>query len=323
MAVREVLGSYRVAVETVAIVAVLVAIRAVLWNLGITGMSTTPLASSIIGGGVFVMGLVVAGTLADYRDAERAPTDVAAGLYALLRESEAMNKIWGKPDLAALRSRLIAVVTSLRSDINAGNTRDCQAAVEEISESLLELEESDVPANYIVRLRSEQAGLRKSALRMYHIQREAFLPSAKAMISSLVAIILLMLMFTDMGGQTESLVTLGFLSFFFVYLLRILGVIDKPFKVGRERTDDDVSLFLLTEFAVHAHAGSGDIAPEDVAAHADVLEQRLLEVEHAQAEQLEAAEQEDNQALAAAQQAADQLVEDHVVEKDEAPPGRP
>ena len=49
-------GSYRVAVETVAIVAVLVAIRAVIWNLGITGMSTTPLASSIIGGGVFVIG---------------------------------------------------------------------------------------------------------------------------------------------------------------------------------------------------------------------------------------------------------------------------
>jgi hypothetical protein len=324
MAVREVLGSYRVAAETAAIVAVLVAIRAVLWNLGITGMSTTPLASSIIGGGVFVMGLVVAGTLSDYRDAERAPTDIAAALYALLRESEAMNKVWGKPVLESLRSRLIAVVTTLRSDINAGNTRDCQAAVEEISESLLELEESDVPANYIVRLRSEQAGLRKSALRMYHIQREAFLPSARAMITSLVAIILAMLMFTDMGGQLESLVTLGFLSFFFVYLLRILNVIDKPFKVGRERTDDDVSLFLLTEFVVHANAlGTGAVAAEDVAAHAEVLEQRLLEVEEAQAEELEVvAEREDEQALVAAEKAAAQLVEDHVVAKDESAPGR-
>jgi hypothetical protein len=325
MAVREVLGSYRVAVETAAIVAVLVAIRAVLWNLGVTGMSTTPLASSIIGGGVFVMGLVVAGTLADYRDAERAPTDIAAGLYALLRESEAMNNVWGKPDMEAMRSRLIAVVTSLRSDINAGNTRDCEAAVEEISQSLLELEESDVPANYIVRLRSEQAGLRKSALRMYHIQREAFLPSAKAMISSLVAIILVMLVFTDMGGQLESLVTLGFLSFFFVYLLRILNVIDKPFKVGRERTDDDVSLFLLTEFVVHANAlGTDAIAPEDVAAHAEVLEQRLLDVEQARAEELEAApEQHDEQAVAAAEEAAARLVEDHVVAKEDAGPGRP
>jgi hypothetical protein len=324
MAVREVLGSYRVAVEAAAIVALLVAIRAVLWSIGITGMSTTPLASSIIGGGVFVMGLVVAGTLSDYRDAERAPTDIAAGLYALLRESEAMNNVWGKPDLEAMRSRLIAVVTSLRSDINAGNTRDCQAAVEEISKSLLELEESDVPANYIVRLRSEQAGLRKSALRMYHIQREAFLPSAKAMITSLVAIILVMLMFTDMGGHVESLVTLGFLSFFFIYLLRIINVIDKPFKVGRERTDDDVSLFLLTEFVVHANAlGTGAVAAEDVAAHAEVLEKRLHEVEEARAEELEAAaEREDEQAQAAAEEAAVQLVEDHVVAKDESASGR-
>jgi hypothetical protein len=316
-AVRAMFGSYRVAVETVAIVAVLVAIRAVIWNIGITGMSTTPLASSIIGGGVFVMGLVVAGTLSDYRDAERAPTDIAASLYALLREAEAMNHVWGKPDLTALRNRLIAVVTNLRSDINAGNTRDCQEAVEELSVSLLELEESDVPANYIVRLRAEQASLRKATLRMYHIQREAFLPSAKAMITSLVLIILVMLMFTDMGGQLESLVTLGFLAFFFVYLLRILNVIDKPFKVGKERTDDDVSLFLLTEFVVHAHsAGEGGVAAEDVAVQAEALEQRLVEVEEAKAEELEEAAADEAEQAEAAEEAAADMVE-HFTAADE------
>jgi hypothetical protein len=153
-----------------------VAIRAVLWNLGFEGISTSPLTSSIVAGGVFVMGLVVAGTLSDYRDAERAPTDLAAGLYAFLREGESFEKVWGKPDLRALRERLIAVVTTLRSDINTGNTRDCQAAIEDLSNSLLELEESDVPANYVVRLRAEQAGLRKSILRVYHIQRESSSP---------------------------------------------------------------------------------------------------------------------------------------------------
>lgn len=320
---REVLGSYRVAAETLVIVVVLVAIREVLWQLGVTGMSTTPLASSIIGGGVFVMGLVVAGTLSDYRDAERAPTDIAAGLYAIMREAEAMNRVWGKPDLVALRDRLIGVVTTLRSDISAGNERECQAAVEQISESLHELEDSDVPANYIVRLRAEQAALRKATLRLYHIQREEFLPSARAMITSLVFIILVMLMFTDMGGHAESLVTLAFLSFFFVYLLRILNVIDKPFKVGKERTDDDVSLFLLTEFVVHAHASGTDreVRPEDVAAHAEALEQRLVEVEHAQAEAAEAAESgksdgDEELALEEAQQAAAEMVEDHLRDVD-------
>ena len=180
---------------------------------------------------------------------------------------------------------MIAVVTSLRGDIASGNTRECQAAIEDLSQTLEEMEGSDVPANYIVRLRSEQATLRKAALRVYHIQREEFLPSAKAMITSIVAIILLILLFTDMGGLLESLVTVGFLAFFFVYLLRLLNVIDKPFKAGHERTDDDVSLFLLTEFMVHARTqGSEALPPEDLAAKVEQLEERMAEVEEAHAE---------------------------------------
>ncbi|MFC7496507.1 MULTISPECIES: hypothetical protein [unclassified Nocardioides] len=285
---RAILGSYRVAIETVVVVAVIVVIREVLWALGVEGMSASPLASSIIGGGVFVMGLVVAGTLSDYRDAERAPTDIAASLYALLREAESMDRVWGKPDMETMRGRLVSVVTALRADINSGTTRECQAAIEEVSDSLLELEESDVPANYVVRLRSEQAALRKAALRVYHIQREAFLPSAMAMIRSLVVVIVLLLLFTNMGGHVESLVTVAFLTFFFIYLLRLLDVIDKPFKAGMERTDDDVSLFLLTEFVVHAQVGGeGVISHEDVAAVAEELEQQLTEVEELQAESTE------------------------------------
>jgi hypothetical protein len=184
-------------------------------------------------------------------------------------------------------------VTTLRSDINTGNSRDCQAAVEEVGTSLLELEESDVPANYVVRLRAEQAGLRKSLLRVYHIQREQFLPSAKAMITTIVVVILAMLLVTNMGGLPESLITLGFLSFFFLYLLRLLNVIDTPFKVGQVRTDDDVSLFLLSEFMVHAQAaGTEAVPPEDVEAQAAAIEEQLVEVEEAQAAEAEEAAQD-------------------------------
>jgi hypothetical protein len=288
--IRRIFTSYRVAFETAVVVAVLLGIRAVLWAVGVEGMSVSPLASSIVAGGVFVMGLVVAGTLSDYKDAERAPTDLAAGLYAILRECESMNAIWRAPSLHALRQRLISVVVTLRADINAGNTRDCQAAIEDLSQTFLELENTDVPANYIVRLRQEQAGLRKALLRVYHIQREEFLPSAYAMIVSLIVVILGVVMFTDLGGFAESMVTLGFLSFFFLYLLRLLNVIDKPFKVGRERTDDDVSLFLLNEFVVRARAGDHEeqIA-DDVIEHAEVVEEQMAAAEEQEAELAEVA----------------------------------
>jgi hypothetical protein len=141
----------------------------------------------------------------------------------------------------------------------------------------------------VIRLRAEQAGLRKSILRVYHIQREQFLPSAKAMITTIVVVILALLLVTKLGGLTESLITLGFLSFFFLYLLRLLNVIDTPFKVGQERTDDDVSLFLLTEFMVYAQAAgtAAVVAPEDVEAQAAAIEEQLVEVEEAQAAAIE------------------------------------
>jgi Ca2+/Na+ antiporter len=123
------------------------------------------------------------------------------------------------------------------------------------------------------RLRQEQAGLRRSALRIYHIQREELLPSAYAMIVSFVIMILLLLMFTTIEGPAETLVTVAFLSFFFIYLLRLLNVINKPFKVGRERADDDVSLFLLYEFVVHARFGDADLTGEQIVEIAERLEE--------------------------------------------------
>lgn len=286
----EKLRSYKLGFSTFVIVTALVAIRWILWALGIHGMDSLPLASSVISGGVFVMGLVVSGTLSDYRDAERAPTDVAASLYTILRETESMEKVWGRPNMADLRVRLIGVVTALRHDINDGGTRLCQEAIEELNQTFLELEEPDVPANYIVRLRSEQAALRKSALRIYTIQREEFLPSAKAMITSLVAVILVMLMFSNMGGMVESLVTVTFLGFFFVYLMRLLNVIDKPFKAGADRTGDDVSIFLLTEFVVHATAGDAGVDATELTELAVSLEEELIEIEDAHLQDEELAE---------------------------------
>jgi hypothetical protein len=285
------LGSFRIAGQALLVVAALVGARAVLWALGVTGMSSTLLSAGIVTGGIFVMGLVVAGTLSDYRDAERAPTDIAAGLYAILRDCEALNAIWGAPDLTVLRRRVLAVVTTFRADIDTGDSRTCQAAVEELSESFAELASTDVGDNPVTRLRAEQAGLRKAVLRVYHLQREVFLPSAYAMIVTIVVLILVLVLLTDFGGLPESLAAVGFLSFFFLALLRLLDVISTPFRVGTERTDDDVSLFQLSELVVQVQASeAGETVTHDVEALAEEVEEQLVEAEGQEDDPARAAE---------------------------------
>lgn len=285
---RSGLRDYKLALRTLVVVAIIVGFRALMFAVGIEGIALTSLTSSVIAGGVFIMSLVIVGTLSDYREAERAPSDLASGLYNILRETESMNAVWGKPDLHLLRDRLCNIVATLRQDIDSGQTRDCQAAVEDLSQTFLELEETDVPANYIVRLRSEQASLRKAVLKVYNVQREEFLPSAYAMIVSFVVLIVALLLSTNIGGTSETLVTLAFLSFFFIYLLLLLNVINKPFKVGQERSDDDVSLFLLYEFVVHAKLG--DEVLEDTSQIVEVAEAVQEQADEALDEAREVAE---------------------------------
>ena len=59
---------------------VLIGVRALLWAIGVTGMSTTPLLSNVSSGGIFVMGLEE--QLVEVEEAHAAGTvdDTAAAL---------------------------------------------------------------------------------------------------------------------------------------------------------------------------------------------------------------------------------------------------
>ena len=82
---------------------------------------------------------------------------------------------------------------------------------------------------------------------MYHVQRTEFLPSAYLLIQSIVVIIITVLAFMEIEPTYEAVIILAFISFFFISLLWLLRIMDRPFHVD-ERTDDDVSLFLLRSF---------------------------------------------------------------------------
>lgn len=102
--------------------------------------------------------------------------------------------------------------------------------------------------------------MRKSVMRVYHVQRTEFLPSAYVLITTIVALIIAVALFTDIGPVDDSLPIIAFLSFFFIYLVRLLKVLDTPFRID-ERTMDDVSLFLLNEFAERASTDATRLSP--------------------------------------------------------------
>ena len=249
---------WRVAGETALLVAALTLIKMVVHALGLEIISLSPLYTSVVAGGIFVIGLLVAGTLADYKEAERMPAEMRAALENIHLDGVAIREWKGGFDVDGLRRSLAGVIAAFMKDLSDQRSRSCLSAIELLSSSFLEMERMDVPPNYIVRLRTEQGNLRRNVLRIYHIQRIAFLPSAYVLIQTIVALIILALMFTSLDPLYESLVILGFIAYFFIYLVRLLNVIDRPFRHG-ERTMDDVSLFLLHEFEDEMREASAEV----------------------------------------------------------------
>ena len=246
--VRQVFTRWRVAIDTAVIVAVIVVVRLVVDTFSLDFITLSPLFTSVVAGGLFVMGIIVAGTLADYKESERMPAEITAALANIHEDCIWMKASKEAFDLSRLRSALGDVVTTFRQDLADASSRKCLAAIDQLSQSFMELERLDVPANYIVRLRQEQGTIRKAMLRVYQIQRTEFLPSAYILLQTVVGLIIAALEFTKLDPLYESIAILIVISYFFVYLLKLLKIIDTPFRVD-EHTKDDVSLFLLNEFA--------------------------------------------------------------------------
>jgi len=238
---------WRVVGQTALMVLGIIAAKLVISAFSLEFISLSPLFTSVVAGGVFVLGLIVAGTLADYKEAERVPAEITAALTNIHDDAAAFKEAYPDLDLDRLEDTLFRIVGAFLHDLGDPRSTGALEAIDDLNASFLEMDRVGVPVTYTSRLRGEQGALRRSVLRVYHVQRTEFLPSAYLLIQSIVVIIITVLAFMEIEPTYEAVIILAFISFFFISLLRLLHIMDRPFHV-EERTDDDVSLFLLRRF---------------------------------------------------------------------------
>ncbi|MFY9233174.1 MAG: hypothetical protein WAO58_01815 [Fimbriimonadaceae bacterium] len=242
------LNRFRIAAETLGIIVILVGLKLGIEKLGLEFITLNPLFTSMIAGGIFLFGLILAGTLADYKESEKIPTEIVAACASIFHEGRFTKETKPEFDLAALAAVLGRIMEGFRVDaVKSCCSRTALAALEGLSGPFLEMERLGVPPNYIVRLKTEEGAIRKALLRMYYIQKTNFLPSAYVLVQSIVVLVMGLLLFTKIEPFYDSVIVLGFLTYLFVYILKLLKTLDTPFQESG-RSMDDVSLFQLKEF---------------------------------------------------------------------------
>lgn len=243
---NRIIKNWRIAIQTFLIIIILVAIKLVISHYDFEFVTVTPLYTSIVAGGIFLFSLILAGTLADYKESEKIPAEIAAACENIYHEGLAIKSTANTFALASLRSTLMEIITGFKQDIESVNSRTSLKAVTKLSQSFLEMDRLGVAPNYIAWLKSEQGVIRRNLMRAYYIQRINFLPSAYILVKSVIILVLALLMITNIEPIYESIIILVFLTYFFVYIMKLLGILEKPFQT-EGKTMDDVSLFLLEE----------------------------------------------------------------------------
>ncbi|MGQ0434402.1 MAG: hypothetical protein ACT452_18605 [Microthrixaceae bacterium] len=243
-----VVGRGKVALQVALIIPVLLAARYGIDQADWQFVTAGPLLSAVVSGGIFVVALVVAGTLTDYKESERVPAEIVGALSSILTDARAWKKEKLAFDLTGLERRVQTILATFRSDLQNPGSRECLNAINSLSESFADMDRHEIIATYISRLRGEQSTLRKVVLRVYHIQETNFVPSAYVLIWIILMLAVGVLTFTKSEGNSEAYVLLGAIYFFLFYLVRLLKVLDTPFRPGT-RTTDDVDFQLIREFS--------------------------------------------------------------------------
>lgn len=234
--------NYKILLFAVLMTFSVVALKSLAVHLNVQPIDLGSLHSAIVSGATFVIGFILSSTIADYKESERIPADVATCIEDMYMDTKHIHESYPVFDFNDFTKQLRSVASGFVADIRTKDY-DSRDNIFALNSFFTKMEKKGVPPNFIVKLKQQQTILLRSRHRINYIQKIQFIPSATILARSIVLLVILTLLFTNVDG---GLVIIGLISFVLLYMLLLIDVISTPFHISG-KTRDDVSLFLVAE----------------------------------------------------------------------------
>lgn len=237
--------NYRLLVIALIVTGAVVLVKYCLHAVGLELVEQTSLHNSMISSVIFVIGFVLSATIADYKESERIPAEFASTVENMYEDAKEIHESYKDFDLSLFRKNLIDVLAAFREGTRV-NRKGARREIAELNKTFGEMERAGVPANFIVKLKQQQAILLKHMYRVNYIQKIKFIPSAFLLVRAIAFLSIATLLFTNIDPFYGGLALTGTITFVMVYVLALIQVVSVPFH-EQGKTRDDVSLFLIRE----------------------------------------------------------------------------
>jgi len=243
---------WKLMLSTMPIVAAILVLKLVLhFGFGFRGILDFSDAGIILTAGVFLTGFLLAGTMADYKEAEKLPGEIACTLETL--EDIFVLSATGRPgiDLQDMRRELLVLTDAIHDWLmRERTTADVYAAMSRMGEVLRRLEQGSA-GPYASRAVPQLLALRRSVSRIDVIVRTGFLPPAYALLEVLIVMIISLMLIARFRSIIAECLMVPFVSLINLYMLRLIKDVDNPFDFeGGKRGPEagEIALFPLEEY---------------------------------------------------------------------------
>ncbi len=208
----------------------------------------------VITGGLFLIGFMVAGTMSDYKESEKLPSELSSILESIEDSMTLSYRFKGGFDFAAQKKQLFEVTSSIINWFTKScSTEEVFHKINGITDIALALETVGTgPA--ASKVLSEQNNLRKTFSRVNVIRKTNFLSTGYALLEVLALVIICLLMIGKFESELVRIIIVCFITQIFVYMLRLIKDIDEPFEYSPDGVPGaaDVDLFPLFEYKARA-----------------------------------------------------------------------
>ncbi len=207
--------------------------------------------SLVLTGGVFLIGLMLSGTMADYKESEKIPAELACAVESF---EECVTLAAASRPALDRRRGLQSALEILDATLAWLHRRNSQAAafaaLERGIDVVADIERAG-GATYANRASAELATVRKLVTRMGVVSQTNFLAPGYALLETLTALVIALLMIAKFKYLLAEVLLVGFITLIFVYMVKLIRDIDDPFEYGvdGERGSSEVALFPLHDYA--------------------------------------------------------------------------
>lgn len=207
-------------------------------------------------GTTLIIGFMLAGVIADYKESERLPGELASSLEAYADIMEAMAHADHPLDIPTLRQSHLKVVSTVESwVINDGPVEPCFTAIQGLNAVTAQLEVGKGMNAHISRALAETQNVRRLISRIDTIRRTSFIQSGYALLQVMVVVVLTLLLFTSFKNAASQYIVVAFLALLYLYLIRLISDLDNPFGYSGKQG-----------------AGTAEVSPEPLSAYRRRLE---------------------------------------------------